>query len=209
MDFRTPPLKLFRDTSVKQGKEDDDAGDGDRAVQRGAEHEVVAPPPDPLPPLDDEPEKQAHDGPAAVVGAGRGRDVVEATHEQRHVDPSQPCGAGENALAEHVDDDWQQGADKEEPQQISVHGALGEEATWTQSAPHHAGVEVGAGKRAGEAVGGLLSADVRDVVEGPVKDRDLAEATDDETHRLDEEEVPGWNLGDFVISPAELAYTNR
>lgn len=81
MDFRTPPLKLLRDTSVEKGKEDDDAGDGDRAVQRGAEHEVVAPPPDPLPLLDDEPEKQAHDGPAAVVRARSWRNVVEATHE--------------------------------------------------------------------------------------------------------------------------------
>lgn len=201
VDFRTPPLKLFRDTSVEQGKEDDNAGDGDRAVQRGAKHEVVAPPPDRLPPLDDEPEKQAHDGPAAVVGAGRGRDIVETTHEQRHVDLPQPCGTGKDALAEHVDDDWQCRADEEEPQQVPVHGTLGEEAAWAQGAPHHAGVEVSAGERAGEAVGGLFCADIRDVVEGPVEDRDLAEATDDETHRLDQEEVPGWNLGRFNYQP--------
>lgn len=113
------------------------------------------------------------------------------------MDLSQPCGAGEDALAEHVDDDWERGADEEEPQQVPVHGALGEEPARAQGAPHHAGVEVGAGERAGEAVGGLLSADVRDVVEGPVEDRDLAEATDDEAHRLDEEEVLGWNLGRF------------
>lgn len=129
VDFRTPPLELFRDTSVEQGKEDNDAGDGDRAVQCGAKHEVVAPPPDRLPPLDDEPEEQAHDGPAAVVCAGSGWDVVETTHEKRHVDLPQPCGAGEDALAQHIDDDWQRGADEEEPQQVPVHGALGEEAT--------------------------------------------------------------------------------
>lgn len=170
MDFRTPPLELFRDTSVEQGKKDDNTSDGDRAVQRGAKHEVVAPPPDRLPPLDDEPEKQAHDGPASVIGAGSGRNVIEAAHEQRHVDLPQPCGAGKNALTQHVDDDWQRGADEEEPQQVPVHGALGEEAAWAQGAPHHAGVEVGAGERAGEAVGGVLGADVGDVVEGPVED---------------------------------------
>lgn len=170
MDFRTPPLKLFRDTSVEKGKEDDDAGDGDRAVQRGAKHEVIAPPPVPLPPLNDEPKKQTHDGPAAIVGPGRGRDEIKTTHEQRHVDLFQPRGAREEALPEHVDDDRQRGADEEEPQQVPVHGALGEEAARAQGAPYHAGVEVGAGEGAGEAVGGVFGADPRDVVEGPVED---------------------------------------
>lgn len=173
MDFRTPPPELFRDTSVEQGKEDDNT----------------------MPPLDDEPEEQAHDGPAAVIGAGRGGDVIKAAHEQRHVDFPQPCVTVEDALAEHVDDDRQRGADEEEPQQVPVHGALGEEAARAQGAPNHAGVEAGAEEGAGEAVGGLLGAGAGDVVEGPVEDRHLAEAADDEPHRLDEEEVLGWKLG--------------
>lgn len=60
---------------------------------------------------------------------------------------------------------------------------------------------MGAGERTGEAVGGLFGADARDVVEGPVEDRDLPEATDDEAYRLDEEEVPRGNLGKFSYQP--------
>lgn len=164
MDFGTPPLKVFRHTSVEKGKKDDDASDRNRAVQRGAKHEVIAPPPRPLPPFDDEPEKQTHDSPAAIVGTRRGRDEIKTTHEQRHMDLPQPRGAGEHAPAQHVHDDRQRGADEEEPQQVPVHGALGEEAARAQGAPYHARVEVGAGEGAGEAVRGGFCADSRDVV---------------------------------------------
>lgn len=81
MDIGTPPFKGFRSTSVEERKEDDNTGNGDRAIQGRAEHKVVPSPPDRLPPLDKQAKQQAHNRPTPVVCARRGRDVIETAQE--------------------------------------------------------------------------------------------------------------------------------
>lgn len=191
---RPPPGEVVRAARVKHREEDEDASDGDRAVERRAEDKVVPLPPVVLAPADPEAEDQADDGPAAVVRARRGGDVVEAAEEEGDVDLAEPAGLREDVLPQEPDGDGQQGAEEEEPEEGVVEGARGEEAAGPDGAPDHGGVEVGAGEGAGEAVGGLFGADVGDVVERPVDHGDLGQCADEDADGLDQEELPRGDL---------------
>jgi len=116
------------------------------------------------------------------------------------VDFLQPSRLRKDAFPEKVDNHRQHGANEEEPEEVTVHCPLGEETARAKGAPDHAGVEVGAGEGAGEAVGGFFGADVWNMVESPVEDRDLAKTADDDADRLYEEKVTRGNLGDYQLS---------
>lgn len=92
VDFRPPPGNLLRRSCIEDGEEDQDASSGYRTVKCGTEDKVVLLLPLPVAPLDPEAEDETHDGPAAVVGAGSGRDVVQPTRKDGNVDLTDPGG---------------------------------------------------------------------------------------------------------------------
>lgn len=112
----------------------------------------------------------------------------------------QPRRLGKDAFPEKVDNHRQHGANEKEPEEVTVHCPWGEETAWAEGAPNHAGVEVGAGEGAGEAVRGIFSADIWDMVEGPVEDGDLAKTADNDADGLHEEKVTRGNLGYYQLS---------
>lgn len=190
MHFGTPPRKLLGGTGVENGKEDDDAGNGDGAVEGGREDEVVATPPFAGTALHEEAEKQADDGPTAVVGARGRRDVVEAAEEQRHVDLGEPGDVGKDAPPQEVDDDGESGAEEGEVHEGPVERPLGQEAPGAQRTPHHTRVEMSARERTREAVGGLVEVtNVGDMVQRPVDHRHLAQGSGHDARELDDEEA--------------------
>lgn len=68
VNFRSPPLQILRRSSVENREENDNTSDRDRAVESGAQDEVISPPPGRLLSLDEQAEKQADDSPTAIVG---------------------------------------------------------------------------------------------------------------------------------------------
>ncbi len=190
----SPPLKPARSTSIEYREEDEDSRNRHGAVHGRAQDEVVLFPPQSLPLLHPQAKHQSHDAPATIVDAGRRRDVVERTEEQRYMDVLQPLGVGKHAALENEHNGREHGAHEEEPQQGPVQGARRKEAPRSDGAPYHAGVEVGARKGTLEPVVCLVSADVGDVVESPVEDCDLRDCAHYYANGLYEEELSSRDL---------------
>ena len=156
------------------------------AIQSGASDVIVVRPPAPILVLQILIKNKAHNGPGGIIDGAGGRDLARTAEDKRHVDVAE-VGSWEGAC-ETVKDEGGDGAGEEEPEQVAVELAGGENAGGADETPDDGGGEEDAAVGALEVVLVVGGADVFDVSEGPVEDADLHEAGPDGGDHLAREE---------------------
>ena len=194
-----PPTRRFLTRQLERQK-DDNGTNSQPAIETSRSNIIIIGPPTPILVLEILVKDKANDGPGGIIDRRGRRDLAAATEDQRHVDVAE-VGFGESAR-EAVEDERGEGAGEEEPEEVVVDLAGGEDAGGADETPDDGGGEEDAAVGALEVVDVFGRADVVDVGEGPVEDADLDEAGPDGGDHLAGEEHAGRDF--HVVAELEV-----